>query len=107
MSNLPERCHAILLSSGALIEIRRGEHGYYPLRRDGMLIRGEEAIAIRDEMNAAESVTVSVRMAMEHGSMFGWDTPGADPNHPFNLEVERDETTRSGDAADRGRGVSG
>ena len=29
-SSLPEHCYAVLPSSGQLIEVRRGEMGYYP-----------------------------------------------------------------------------
>ena len=94
MSNLPESCYAVLLSNGVLIEIRRGESGYYGVTRDHEMVKGNEARIIRDEMNETLGVSIRQRVAMEHGSMFGWDTPGANPDHPLNVEFERDELER-------------
>jgi len=57
-----------------VICIHRGEMGYTPIYTK----------ATADELNAARGVTEAQAEAMLMGSMFGWDTPGADPNNPIH-----------------------
>lgn len=68
---LPDVCFANHPSTGELIAIKRGESGYYPI----------QSRRTADELNAMEGVTPVQRAAMETGSMFGWDVPGADPDY--------------------------
>ena len=76
---LPELCYgskpAMDGGPDILILIRRGESGYHPA--EGYAARSEE---LADLFNARLGVTPAERAAMEFGSMFGWDIPGADPN---------------------------
>lgn len=74
---LPEMCFSVLPDTGALICIKRGESGYYP--SDWNTSDRERNMQIRDDANESLGVTTAQRQAMEAGSMFGWDVPGADP----------------------------
>ncbi|MDF0491457.1 hypothetical protein PX699_16770 [Sphingobium sp. H39-3-25] len=70
LAKLPEMCAAHLPGTDEPIVIKRGEKGYWPMP-DGMTI---EAI------NATFDATPAQITAMQAGSMFGWDVPGADPD---------------------------
>lgn len=51
-----------------VIAVRRGESGYYPIHTS------ITAAYLNDKLG----VTPLQAEAMHHGSMFGWETPGAD-----------------------------
>jgi len=68
IDNLPRVCLTRLHSTSETIAIKRGESGFYPM--------GDYD---PDRFNKANGVTPAEVMAMEIGSMFGWDVPGADP----------------------------
>ena len=70
-------CFSVLHNTGDLICIKRGESGYYPSDWNTSDRARNEEIA-RDG-NESLGVTEAQRKAMEFGSMFGWDCPGADP----------------------------
>ena len=74
---LPPMCFSVLEGTGELIGIERGESGYYISEMDTGDRAENEAIA--DQENARMCVTPEQRMAMEIGSLCGWDAPGADP----------------------------
>jgi len=76
---LPEMCFSVLPDTGQLICIKRGESGYYP--SDWSTRDKERNIQIADDGNESLGVTPAQRQAMEMGSMFGWDLPGADPKN--------------------------
>ena len=72
----------------ALILIRRGEKGYWPT--EGYGARSEELV---DLFNARLGVTPAERAAMEFGSLFGFDLPGARPEVHDNVpSVDPGET---------------
>ena len=75
--SLPEHCYAVLPSSGQLIEVRRGEMGYYPCAYS----TGDRAYnqVLANYFNAHEGITKAQAAAMLAGSMFGWNVPAADP----------------------------
>jgi hypothetical protein len=83
--SLPEHCYTVLPSSGQLIEVRRGETGYYPCAYS----TGDRAYnkVLADYFNAHEGITKAQAAAMLTGSLFGWDTPGADPSQ-YDLDGE-------------------
>lgn len=86
LAKLPETCFGI--NPGAegvdsLILIKRGERGYYPT--EGY---GAKSELLVDHFNARMGVTRAQRMAMEIGSMFGFDLPGADPDRHARLDAE-------------------
>ena len=74
---LPPMCYSVLPSSGELIGIRRGDSGYF-LAREGTGDRAQNEI-LADQKNKRLRVTPEQRMAMEVGSLCGWDAPGANP----------------------------
>ena len=76
---LPIYCFSVLKTTGDLIYLRRGMTGYYPcpLGKEGDRL-GNEALA--QEMNDLFGYTKAQIAAMEAGSMFGWNVPGADPS---------------------------
>lgn len=76
-NELPETCFSILPSSGQLIIIRCGERGYYPSEWDTG--NREENREIASSHNARRGITDIQEAAMLAGSMFGWNTPGANP----------------------------
>ena len=83
---LPEMCFSTLMTTGQLICIRRGESGYYPSEWETG--DKERNVEEADRLNEKLGVTPAQRMAMEIGSMAGWDVPGADPK---NYEIQRKE----------------
>ena len=74
---LPEKCFSVLSSTGELILLKRGEGGFY--HSTWSTDSREENRRLADEGNERLNVTPAQRRAMEVGSMFGWDVPGADP----------------------------
>lgn len=76
-NELPETCFSILPSSGQLIIIRCGERGYYPSEWDTG--SREENREIASNHNVRRGITDIQEAAMLAGSMFGWNTPGANP----------------------------
>ena len=77
-SSLPPNCFSILPSSGELIVITRGEKGYLP---SDMQIKGKSNQEVAEIANHASGVTKAQEAAMLAGSMFGWQTPAADPKN--------------------------
>lgn len=76
MTKLPEFCYATLPSNEEeIIVIKRGEKGYY--RVDPL---SDVYLCSADRNNELLGVTKAQAKAMQNGSMFGWDTPSADPD---------------------------
>ena len=70
-------------SATKVIGVRRGETGYYPIH----------SRLSADELNAKYKVTPAQREAMYNGSLFGWETPGADPTHPMVIAAASRKST--------------
>lgn len=71
----PELAASVLLSNPKLvIMIGAFENGYHPYEE---FDSEKEARTFADGFNARHEVTPAQRRAMEIGSMFGWDVPGA------------------------------
>lgn len=76
-ANLPEYCYAIREDTGGIIIVKKGEKGYYD---PNVLSKSrEESREIVDEYNRKLGVTKAQAAAMYWGSLYGFDTPGADP----------------------------
>lgn len=74
---LPEFCFSCNPCSETLIRIVKGENGYH--EGGGTVKPGKEAREKADSLNSVLGVTKAQEMAMVAGSMFGWDSPLADP----------------------------
>lgn len=70
-NDLPEYCYTKSILTGKTIIIQRGQSGYYDT---------DYADLNADDLNTQLGVTKAQAAAMLVGSMFGWDTPGADPD---------------------------
>lgn len=77
-SSLPEKCFSFLESTGELIVITRGEMGYQPTGQWAQDVSPQEGA---DALNDTMGVTKAQTAAMKAGSLFGWDSPAADPKN--------------------------
>ena len=66
---LPEHCYAVLPGSGQLIEVRRGEKGYYPCAYSTGDREYNKVLA--NYFNAHEGISKAQAAAMLAGSMCG------------------------------------
>ena len=70
---LPDFCYSVLQSTQEWVLIKRNVKGYFPTNWGKTTPEAVKQINQRLGVSQAES------LAMEFGSMFGWDKPGADP----------------------------
>lgn len=82
MFRLPDICYSTLPTTEEVIIIRKGVSGYYPC--DLTTDNPNDNKVTADYQNSKLGVTDAQVKAMEIGSMFGWDVPGADPLHYKN-----------------------
>ena len=80
--SLPESCFSTLGATGELIVITKGEKGYSPTDVYPQNTSPKEGAAA---LNAANDVTKAQEAAMVAGSMFGWETPAANPKNYDSL----------------------
>lgn len=77
-SVLPEMCYSVSQMTGELIMLRNGESGYWQCKYGNEDEKNNRVVA--DHLNELLGVSKAQVLAMEFGSMFGWDKPGADPS---------------------------
>ena len=75
--DLPEYCYGLRRETSDIVIIKRNETGYY--KTDIFTANGDEARSLVDEYNAKLGVSKAAAAAMYWGSLYGFDTPGADP----------------------------
>lgn len=86
-AKLPEMCYSVLNTTNEIIVVKRGETGYY--RTDYEPAKDRKAAEEWcDLLNERLEVTKVQRKAMEIGSMWGWDVPGANPDCYMNLVLK-------------------
>lgn len=76
-SDLPDVCYAVNGETGKIIVLKKGEKNYYD--PDIASMDRAESCEIADEFNRKLGVTKAQAAAMYWGSLYGFDTPGADP----------------------------
>lgn len=83
IASLPAECYSVLNTDpNKLIKIKAGSSGYFGIDTSGIHprnIAGKTMKEYANELNSEMGVSDSDVAAMEIGSMFGWDCPGADP----------------------------
>ena len=95
-ASLPERCFSMLQSTGEVIAIERGKSGY--LVTDNACAP-TLARKTADLLNSKLGVSKAQEAAMSAGSMFGWDTPAADPkNYDAEGKAIKPKSKDRGDA---------
>ena len=89
---LPESCYGVLPFTGERIRVRFGEDRYEDFPQYGADQTANRQYA--EDQNAPYGITAQQMAAMENGSIYGWDTPIADPDnydegghyHPISME---------------------
>lgn len=78
-SSLPEQCYTFVESENTIATIKKGCAGYYPtpLGTDSI----EKNRAMVELLNTKNNIMPNQAEAMKAGSMFGWETPAADPKN--------------------------
>lgn len=77
-SSLPEKCFSVLKMTDQMIIIERGKKGYVLA---GVCVEGKSNREGADLGNEVAGITKAQEAAMVAGSMFGWNTPAADPKN--------------------------
>jgi len=75
-SHLPEICFTDATEDGRVVMLKRGRSGYFEIG-DIMRMQIENGYTDIATINKSIGVTDEQRRAMECGSMFGWNVPGA------------------------------
>lgn len=79
---LPHECYSTVPSTGELIILKRGKKGYFQTAEDtGDKLQNQK---IAEFNNHIRGISPAQVMAMEVGSMCGFDVPGADPQLYFD-----------------------
>ena len=79
---LPQSCYSTMPSTGELIILKRGKEGYFPTAEDtGDRLQNQK---IAEFNNHVRGISPAQVIAMEVGSMCGFDVPGADPQYYFD-----------------------
>lgn len=82
-NELPDTCLSTLPSTGQLVVLKHGVRGYY--RSEWDTGNRAENRDIADSHNRRRGITDIQETAMMAGSMFGWDTPGAERNGTWTM----------------------
>ena len=76
-SDLPDCCYSVNKVKGEIIVLKKGEKGFF---KTDIFTKGrEESRELADFQNGKLGVTKTQEAAMYWGSLYGFDTPGADP----------------------------
>ncbi|MFR5875259.1 MAG: hypothetical protein ACLUFN_02085 [Eubacterium sp.] len=78
-SSLPEQCYAFVESENLIAIVKKGNEGYYPTKLGTEDVEKNKATV--KLLNLQSGITFQQAEAMKAGSMFGWNTPAADPKN--------------------------
>lgn len=78
-SSLPEQSYTFVESENAIAIVKKGYEGYYPTDLGGD--DAEKNKALVKLMNYQNNIQPNQAEAMKAGSMFGWETPAANPKN--------------------------
>lgn len=78
-SSLPEQCYTFVESENIIAIVKKGCEGYYPTNLGEN--DAEKNKALVKLMNNQNNIMPNQAEAMKAGSMFGWETPAADPKN--------------------------
>lgn len=90
VAKLPELAYVDVLTEPVICIVKRGEGGYY--RTDWP--KGKHGAQIVAERNERLGVSPAQASALSHGSMFGYFTPAADPDHEVNNPAKTPKAAR-------------
>lgn len=90
-SKLPIWCYGTHRTTRTIVTIYRNQSGYRTITGIKPYASIDEAEKSVRELNASRGVTYAQEKAMEHGSMFGWETKGADPATYEENEIKKEE----------------
>lgn len=77
-SSLPEKCFVYVAAEDKIGIVYKGEMGYRPAGISPDNVTKQKGV---DYLNDALCISKAQAEAMKAGSMFGWDTPAADPKN--------------------------
>jgi hypothetical protein len=92
LNKFPELCFVVVLGNkpGERVGIvKRGEVGYYRTDLDDAKSDLDALALYVATLNETLGVDQPTALAMEIGSMFGWDKPGADPERHRKVSADR------------------
>lgn len=100
LAKLPAKCYGIVLGNpvGKRVSIlHAGMSGYHSTSEPPRLqeMSSAELSAEIDAMNSEDGVTPAQREAMETGSIFGWDCPGADCDSATCIMIANSPITKT------------
>ena len=85
LEKLPDICYGVLPIEPKIILLKAGERGYYESHTPTFKSRAK-AEDYCNYLNSQIGVTFNQRKAMEHGSLWGFDTPAANPDNKINQD---------------------
>jgi len=79
---LPEYCYSVLNITGELIMLKRGESGYNTIKENAELLAYMEKEQATTEdiatiINEQKKITPAMRRCFQVGTMWGWESEGA------------------------------
>lgn len=96
-ASLPDKCYTVAEGTASVAVIEKGKPGYVEVQIPSKSI--EEADSLASYYNKNAGVTPAQFEAMKAGSMFGWDSPAADPkNYDENGVLFAHKSPNRGDA---------
>jgi hypothetical protein len=93
IASCPDWCYSVLLVNNRLIRVKAGVVGYYSVDEETEQTLKEKykitnSDELADTLNAILNINPIQREAMDNGSMFGWEVPGANANYLLSIQKE-------------------